>query len=79
MINTMKMKVEDRDKEIDRLKNGLHSQPGGSIMFNGTKDTKDPGNEHSLQMSLKAAQLQLNILQMRNIELEGKLQQSCRK
>ena len=73
-MDSLETQVYEREKEIDRLKHGLHAQPGGKML-----NSNNPNSEHSLQMSLKASQLQLNILQKRNQDLETKLQQSLRK
>lgn len=66
-LTCLKTKVDGRDEEINKLKGMVQVKPGGL-----PKDDSDPCSD--IVLSLKAAQMQLDILQLRNLQLEKKLQ-----
>jgi len=81
LVRQCKREKEELQATINRLQQRMaegdnESQKGLSVSNNQKSGS---GGDHSLQMALKTAQLQLNILQRRNIELEEKLKSSIRK
>lgn len=77
----MKGKVESRDREIEKLRNYVTVRPGKDNAANGLDLGElglDSETNKDLGMQLKSAQMQLDLLQKRNINLERRLKANLR-
>lgn len=82
LIKSLKKGIEMREMELEKLKENLRL----GLPFTGSKEMIGAGDHdveshpcRDLQVALKSAQLQLQILQKRNLNLEKKLQNNLRK
>lgn len=81
LLSSMKSKVESRDREIEKLRQYVTIRPGKDNVANGMSSELLSNNESKdSELRLKSAQMQLDMLQKRNINLEKKLKSSiCKK
>lgn len=78
LIASLKNRINTRDSEIEKLRDLIKIRPGRDNKANAALSSFV--NEKATCINeLKSAELQLRVLQRRNIELEEKLKQSIRK
>lgn len=79
LIASLKNRVGTRDSEIDKLRDLIKVRPGRDNKANAALTSHDTANL-DLNTELKSVEMQLTVLQRRNIELEDKLKKSiCNK
>ncbi|CAL8126970.1 unnamed protein product [Orchesella dallaii] len=78
LITSLKSRVDTREVEIEKLRELIKIRPGRDNLANALEcyDRKSDKMERNLAVGLKSAELQLQVLQRRNIELEDKLKKS---
>ncbi|CAG7720041.1 unnamed protein product, partial [Allacma fusca] len=77
LIKSLKVSIESRESELQQFKLDIKlGIPGGRNNWDASGGDHDVEDHHckDLRMALKSAQLQMQILQKRNLNLEKKLQ-----
>jgi len=68
VVNSMRVKISDREAEIDKLRRSI--RPSNLNILKG----KEPDEvRKDMELTLRSKQMQIDLLQRRNINLENKL------
>ncbi|ODM96005.1 hypothetical protein Ocin01_10673 [Orchesella cincta] len=77
LIASLKSRVDTREMEIEKLRELIKIRPGRDNLANALEfSNRNDKMDRNLAVGLKSAEMQLQILQRRNIELEDKLKKS---
>lgn len=74
LIASLKGRVNTRESEIERLRDLIKVRPGRDNKVNAMSAYET--DKTNLNVELKTAEMQLQLLQRRNLELEDKLKKS---